>query len=144
MLPGTTVYLGKQGFAPVRKLIDAGVRVALATDYNPGSCVYNSQALMMNFGMVYGKMTVEEAFKAVTRNAALSLNKTKTGVIEEGAFADLILWNLNDITQIPYYNSESSQYITHVFKKGHHMSRLPKVKAPRQKKDKTEESTPPK
>jgi len=98
MLPGTTVYLGKQGFAPVRKLIDAGVRVALATDYNPGSCVYNSQALMMNFGMVYGKMTVEEAFKAVTRNAALSLNKTKTGVIEEGAFADLILWNLNDIT----------------------------------------------
>jgi imidazolonepropionase len=42
MLPGTTVFLGKTGFAPVRKLIDSGVRVAIATDYNPGSSVYNS------------------------------------------------------------------------------------------------------
>lgn len=41
MLPGTTVFLGKNTFAPVRKLIDSGVRVAVATDYNPGSSVYN-------------------------------------------------------------------------------------------------------
>jgi len=41
MLPGTTVFLGKNTFAPVRRLIDNGVRVAVASDYNPGSSVYN-------------------------------------------------------------------------------------------------------
>ena len=82
MLPGTTIFLGKNGFAPARKMIDAGVRVAIATDYNPGSSMFNSQALMMNFAMSYGKMTLQEAFKGVTRNAALSLNKLKLGIID--------------------------------------------------------------
>lgn len=42
MLPGTTMFLGKTGFAPARKIIEKGGRVAIATDYNPGSCVYSS------------------------------------------------------------------------------------------------------
>ncbi len=42
MLPGTTIFLAKNKFAPVREMIDKGVRVAIATDYNPGSCVFNS------------------------------------------------------------------------------------------------------
>jgi imidazolonepropionase len=54
MLPGTTVFLGKKGFAPVRKMIERDVRVAIATDYNPGSCLFNSQPLMMNFAMMHG------------------------------------------------------------------------------------------
>jgi imidazolonepropionase len=109
MLPGTTVFLGKTGFAPVRKLIDSGVRVAIATDYNPGSSVYNSQAMMMNFAMAFGKMTLEEAFKAATRNAALSLNRKNVGLLEEGAQSDLICWNLSNLEQIPYYHYESAQ-----------------------------------
>lgn len=97
MLPGTTVFLGKNTFAPVRRMIDNGVRVAVASDYNPGSSVYNCQPMMMNFAMVFGKMTVEESFKAVTRNAALSLDRDNVGIIDEGAQADLLVWNLQDI-----------------------------------------------
>jgi len=92
--------------------------VALATDYNPGSSVFNSQALMMNFAMQFGKMTVEEALKGVTREAAFSLNRKNVGIIDEKAQADLIIWKLQDITQIPYHNYESSQFITHIIKKG--------------------------
>jgi imidazolonepropionase len=51
ILPGTTVFLGKPGFAPARKLIDSNIRVAIGSDFNPGSCAYQSQTLMMNFAM---------------------------------------------------------------------------------------------
>jgi imidazolonepropionase len=94
MLPGTTIFLGKNGFAPARKMIDSNVRVALATDYNPGSSVFNSQPLMMTFAMSYGKLTLEEAFKGVTRNAALSLKRPNVGIIDKNAQADLLVWNL--------------------------------------------------
>lgn len=104
MLPGTTVFLGKDKFAPVRFMADNNIRVAIATDYNPGSCMFNSQPLMMSFAMQYGKLTVEEALKGVTRNAALSLNKKNVGIIDELAQADLLIWKLDNINQIPYYN----------------------------------------
>ena len=97
MLPGTTVFLGKSTFAPARRMIEAGVRVAIASDYNPGSSVYNSLPMMMNFSMVYGKLTVEEAFKGVTRNSALALARPNTGIIEVGANADLLAWDLDNI-----------------------------------------------
>ncbi len=118
MLPGTTVFLGKSQFAPVRQMIDGGVRVAIATDYNPGSSVFNSQPLMMNFAMQFGKLTIEEALKGVTRNAALSLSRKNVGIIDENAQADLVAWKLDNINQIPYYNYESAQFITHIIKKG--------------------------
>lgn len=140
MLPGTTVFLGKNGFAPVRKMLDRDIRVAIGTDYNPGSCLFNSQPLMMNFAMMHGKLTLEEAFKGVTRNAALSLGRKNVGIIDEGAFADLIFWKLNGIHQIPYYNTESAQFITHIIKRGKVFSKLPKVKAPKQPKKEKEEA----
>ena len=82
VLPGTTVFLGKNTFAPVRKMISEGLRVALATDFNPGSSVYLSQPHIMNFAMVFQKMTLEEAFKGVTRNAALALGRDNIGIID--------------------------------------------------------------
>jgi imidazolonepropionase len=85
MLPGTTVFLGQKNFAPVRKMIEKGVRVAIGTDYNPGSCTYNSQALMMQLAMSNGKLTLAEAFSGITKNASLSLLRPKQGVINEGA-----------------------------------------------------------
>lgn len=75
ILPGTTIFLGKSSFAPARKMIAAGCRVAIASDCNPGSSNFNSQPMMMNFSMTYGKMSLEEAFKGVTRNAALALGR---------------------------------------------------------------------
>lgn len=80
--------------------------------------MFMSQPLMMSFAMQYGKMTIQEALKAVTRNAALSLSLRNVGIISEGAQADLIAWKLDNINQIPYYNAESNQFITHIIKKG--------------------------
>ncbi len=63
----------------------------------------------MNFSMSYGKLTLEEAFMGITRNAALALGRDQTGVIDEGAQADLIVWNgIDQLAQIPYYHYESS------------------------------------
>ena len=120
ILPGTTVFLGKTNFAPARKMIDKGCIVALSTDFNPGSSVFQSQPLMMNLAMNFTKMTVEETFLAVTRNAALALNRTNLGIVEEDCDADLLIWdkNFKDINQIPYYNVESSKYIDAIVKNG--------------------------
>ena len=82
ILPGTTVFLGKKGFAPARKMIDSGVRVAIGSDFNPGSSVFNCQPYMWNLAMVNGQMTVEEGFKGVTRNAAISLDRENVGIID--------------------------------------------------------------
>jgi imidazolonepropionase-like amidohydrolase len=95
---------------------------------------------MMNFAMMYGELTLEEAFKGVTRNAAFSLGRRNVGIINEGAYADLIFWKLNGIHQIPYYNTESAQFITHIIKRGRVFSKLPKVKVPRQPKKEKEET----
>jgi len=119
ILPGTTVFLGKSSFAPARKLLSAGCRVAISTDQNPGSSNFNSQPMMMNFAMSYGKMTLEEAFMGVTRNAALALSRRNQGLLEEGADADLVVWNgIDKLAQIPYYHYEASQFITHTIKNG--------------------------
>lgn len=92
--------------------------MAIASDYNPGSSVFNSQPLMMNFAMQFGKLTIEEALKGVTRNAALSLYRKNVGIIDENAQADLVAWKFDNINQIPYYNYESAQFISHIIKKG--------------------------
>ena len=120
ILPGTTIFLGKTSFAPARKMIDAGVTVALATDFNPGSSNFQSQPLMMNFAMNFTKMTLEESFLAVTRNAALSLDRRNIGILEENCMADMIIWDnyLNHINQIPYFNVSSSNYIKAIIKSG--------------------------
>jgi imidazolonepropionase len=65
--------------------------------------------MMMNFSMTYGKLTLEEAFMGVTRNAAIALGRHNHGIISEGANADLIVWNgIDNLAQIPYYHYESS------------------------------------
>ncbi len=59
LLPGTTFFLGKQTYAPARKLMDAGVEVAVATDFNPGSCSIQSMPFIMNLSCLYLGMSVE-------------------------------------------------------------------------------------
>jgi len=104
LLPGTTLFLGKKEYANGRKLIDSGIDVALATDFNPGSCTINSIPIIISLAVLYCGLTVEEAFKGVTWNAARSLNRDKThGLISEGYKADFIFWDINTIDEIPYW-----------------------------------------
>lgn len=107
LLPGTTFFLGKQTYAPARKLLDAGVEVALATDFNPGSCHIQSMPFIITLACIHLKMTVEEAFAAATFFAAQSLNLEKNiGTISVGKRADLIVWNINSLMEIPYNVSD--------------------------------------
>lgn len=103
LLPGTTFFLGSTNYAPIKKLINAGVAIALATDYNPGSCHIQSMPFILSLACIYLGMSVEDALMATTYNSASTLNlENETGSIEVGKKADLIIWDLEKLIEIPY------------------------------------------
>ncbi len=117
LLPGTTLFLGEKHYAPGRKIIDGGCEVALATDYNPGSCTIQSIPLIMSLAVLYCGLTIEEAFKGVTWNASKAIAKdNKLGLIKEGYQADLLFWNIKNINEIPYWMN--SDRIVRIIKSG--------------------------
>jgi len=106
LLPGTTFFLGKTKYAPARKLIDAGIKIALATDFNPGSSHIQSMPFIISLACLFMGLTVEEAFAAATYNAAQTLGlHNEIGSVELGKKADLIIWDLDSLIDIPYYIS---------------------------------------
>jgi len=91
LLPGASFFLGMP-YAPARKMIDAGLPVALASDYNPGSSPSGNMKLIMSLGCIQMKMLPEEAVYAVTINGAGAMGVEKeTGSITRGKKANLIL-----------------------------------------------------
>ncbi len=103
ILPGVSYFL-KIPFAPVRKLIDEGCIVALATDFNPGSCTSQNLPLMMNMAAIYNGMQLNETINSVTINAAYSLDlESKIGSLEPGKQADILILNTNDYKNLVYY-----------------------------------------
>lgn len=104
LLPGTTFFLNSSVYAPARKLISGGVKVALATDFNPGSCFIQSMPFIITLACMNMQMTIEEAFQAATFNGALALGKeNEIGSIEIGKKADLIIWSIDNLSEIPYH-----------------------------------------
>ncbi len=102
LLPGTSFFL-KKPFAPARKLIDKGAAVALATDFNPGSCPILAPSLIANLAANHFQMTAAEILTAMTLNAAAALGISQGyGTLEEGKKAHLILWDLPDYSAFPY------------------------------------------
>ena len=117
LLPGTTLFLGKNKYAPGRKMIDSGCELALATDFNPGSCTLQSMPLIISLANLYCGLTIEEAFKAATWNGARVLNREKElGAVCEGYKADLLFWDMGAIDELPYWMG--SDRILNVMKKG--------------------------
>jgi len=117
LLPGTTLFLGKTRYAPGRKLIDSGCEVALATDFNPGSCTLQSMPLVISLATLYCGLTIEEAFKGATYNGARAIGReNKLGLVAEGFQADLLFWEINSINEIPYWLG--SDRILNVMKAG--------------------------
>ena len=104
LLPATMLFLGKREQAPARKLIDAGVPVALATDFNPGTSPTTNLPLVLTLGVSQLRMTVAEVLVASTVNgaAALALGG-RTGQIAAGFSADLALWAVEDVRELPYW-----------------------------------------
>ncbi len=103
VLPITSLYLGEK-FARARDMIDMGLAVALATDYNPGSSPTESMQLVMNMAALKLKMTPEEIITAATINAACALGEGETiGTIEDGKAGDLVIFDAPDLSYIPYH-----------------------------------------
>ncbi|MBQ9458409.1 MAG: imidazolonepropionase [Oscillospiraceae bacterium] len=101
-LPATSFYLGST-FAPARAMIDAGVAVAMASDFNPGSCPSLNLQLVVNLGCLKYKLTPEEVLTAVTLNAAAAIGMADTiGSLEPGKQGDLVVWNAPDLDYICY------------------------------------------
>ena len=102
LLPCTSLYLNKT-FAPARRMIELGIPVAIASDFNPGSCPSLNLQLAMSMGYVKYRMTPEEILTAVTINAACSCGlEEKVGTLEVGKQADIVIWNAPDMEMLVY------------------------------------------
>jgi imidazolonepropionase len=104
LVPGANYFLGLETFPPARKLIDAGVAVALATDYNPGSSPTASMAFVLSLACTHLKMCPAEVIAAATFNGAWALRlQERKGSIEPGKDADLAVFDVADYREIAYW-----------------------------------------
>jgi imidazolonepropionase len=103
VLPATAFFLNID-YPPARKMIDAGLPVALATDYNPGSCPSGNMSFVLSLACIKLRMLPEEAINAATINAACALEiQNKAGSIQKGAPANLFITKpIPSYTFIPY------------------------------------------
>ena len=125
LLPGTMLFLGKSTRAPARQLIDAGVPVALATDFNPGTSPTPNLPLILTLGVSQLHLSVAEAVLAATVNGAAALAITDTvGQLTPGFSADLALFEMGDIRELPYWYGDRRCLGTWVRGKTCHPSHL--------------------
>jgi imidazolonepropionase len=104
LLPGANFFLGLDRYPPARRLIEAGVPVALATDYNPGSSPTASMPFVLSLACTQMKMTPAEAIAAATLNGAHALRLVdRKGSLAPGKDADLTLFDLDDYRELPYW-----------------------------------------
>ncbi len=109
LLPGTTFFLGKHKYAPYKKLKESGLEVAIATDYNPGSCNIQSMTFIITLSLIYMGFDINDAIFSSTYMPSKILNiHDKTGSIEEGKNADIIVWSIKNPIDIPYNFSNNS------------------------------------
>lgn len=116
LLPGTSYFLNIP-YQPARELIENNVPVSLATDLNPGSCYTENMQMIMSLASLKMKMSAEEIINAVTINPAYSLYmQNYLGSIEEGKFADLLIFDFPSYKDLLYHFAVNQLKV--VFKKG--------------------------
>jgi imidazolonepropionase len=104
LLPGTSFYLMLGKYAQARKMMEMGVRVAIATDYNPGSCPTENLQSIMTFACFGMKMTPEEIIKGMTLNAAYGVDRAgEIGSLEVGKKADIVIFDAPNLEYIIYH-----------------------------------------
>lgn len=102
LLPATSFYLGST-FAPARRMVELGIPVAAATDFNPGSCPGLNIQFVINLAYLKYKLKPEEILTAVTINPAAAIGREKeVGTIEPGKKADLVIWNADSMEMLCY------------------------------------------
>ncbi|MEP6742156.1 MAG: imidazolonepropionase [bacterium] len=104
LLPGSVYALGSTRYPAAREMIDAGLAVVLATDFNPGSSPTPSIPMILSLASTQMKMTAAESITATTINAAYSLNRgDKIGSLEEGKVADFVIHDCHDYRELAYF-----------------------------------------
>ncbi len=104
LLPGSVYALGSNRYPAAREMIDAGLAVVLATDFNPGSSPTPSMPMILSIAATHMKMTPAEAITATTINAAYSLNQGKEiGSLEPGKIADFVIHDTGDYRDLSYF-----------------------------------------
>jgi imidazolonepropionase len=101
LLPGTAFFLGKP-LAPARKMLDAGLKVAIASDYNPGSCHCDNLLLIASMSAAQLKLNQAELWAGITLNAAHALNLKEQGAILPGMKPRFSLFKTESLSQITY------------------------------------------
>src|ERR1017187_5885247 len=113
LLPGSVFHLGLRTYAPARALIEAGAAVALATDFNPGTSPTYSMQMVLSLACTEMRMSPAEAIAAATINGAHALRLAdQIGSLEPGKQADLLLLNVFDYRELPYYFGANNVHAT--------------------------------
>jgi len=102
LLPGTTFYLNKDSYADARGMIEQNGAIAIATDFNPGSCVTNNLQMVMAIAALKLKLSPNEIWNAVTVNAAKAIG-LDAGTINAGDRANIVIWHAPNHQYIPYH-----------------------------------------
>jgi imidazolonepropionase len=113
LLPGSVFHLGLRTYAPARALIEAGAAVALATDFNPGTSPTYSMQMVLSLACTEMRMSPAEAIVAATINGAHALSQAdRIGSLEPGKQADLLILNVQDYRELPYYFGTNNVHLT--------------------------------
>jgi imidazolonepropionase len=104
LLPGSVYALGSSRYPAAREMIDAGLAVVLATDFNPGSSPTPSMPMILSLASTHMKMTPAESITAATINAAYTLNRgDQIGSLEPGKLADFVIHDCDDYRELAYF-----------------------------------------
>jgi len=125
LLPGTMLFLGKTKHAPARRFIEAGVPVALATDFNPGTSPTSNLPLVLTLGVSQLRLSVAEVVTAATVNGAAALGLAqRVGQIAPGYSGDVAIFDVRDVREVPYWYGDHRCVATYVRGKACHTSEL--------------------
>jgi imidazolonepropionase len=103
LLPISTFYLGSERYAPARRLLQAGVPVALATNLNPGSAMCENVGLALSLACIKLRLSPAEALVAFTAGGARALRREDLGRLAPGCEADLVLWGATSVEHLAWH-----------------------------------------
>jgi len=115
LLPGSVYALGSSHYPRAREMIEAGLAVVLATDFNPGSCPTPSIPMVLSLACTQMKMSPAEAITASTVNAAYSINRgDKIGSLEPGKLGNFVIFDCDDYREVAYWFGVSMMHAVYI------------------------------